>query len=190
MRIKKLSECGFEAAMLGLGLSYNQPIEKMPAIAVRLVGKGGSHAKFLESMVIWFSIKAPRYWWQQFDTYRVGVTKQSGSTMHTIMQRELTMEDFVPGVLPMVVHLLNTRIRSGDFDAVKKNLPEGFLQERVVCLNYKALAHMYQQRKNHRLSEWQSFFDFGLCQLAYPHFIMNYGKKRIDDNIVHNTKAI
>lgn len=173
--IKLLSEAGYEAAMHGLSLSYNQPIEKMPVVAAKLIRKGGSHAKFLESMVVWFLIKAPRYWWQQFDTYRVGVTKQSASTMHTVMQGELTAKDFVPGVLPMVLHVLNSRIRDKDFDGVKKNLPEGFLQERVVCLNYKALAHMYQQRKDHRLSEWQSFFAFGLAQIAYPNFVINYG---------------
>lgn len=174
--IKLLGEAGYEAAMLGLSLSYSQPIEKMPGVAEKLVLKGGSHAKFLESMVVWLLIRAPRYWWQQFDTYRAGVTKQSGSTMHTIMKRSLTSEDFVRGVLPVTICALNDYIESGEFEIAKASLPEGFLQERVVCLNYKVLAHMYQQRKNHRLSEWRDFFDFGLSQLAHPQFVRSYGE--------------
>lgn len=174
VRVKLLGEAGYAAAMLGLSLSYNQPMEKMPEVARRLVLKGGSHAKFLESMVVWFLIKAPRYWWQQFDTFRVGVTKQSESTMHTIMKRSLTSEDFVHSVPPAAICVLNDYIENGEFEVAKASLPEGFLQERVVCLNYKALAHMYQQRKNHRLSEWQDFFD--LSQLAHPQYVRSYGE--------------
>lgn len=176
--INLLNEAGYDEAMHGLSLSYNQPIEKMPEVAEKLLLAGGSHAKFLESMVVWFLIRAPRYWWQQFDTYRVGITKQSGSTMHTIMKRSLTSEDFVRSVSPAAICALNRCIENGEFETAKASLPEGFLQERVVCLNYKVLAHMYQQRKNHRLNEWQGFFDFGLSQLAFPRFITNYGKEK------------
>ena len=185
-----LNEAGYGEALLGLSLSYNQPVEKMAGVAKKLVLQGGSHAKFLESMVIWFSVKAPRYWWQQFDTYRAGVTKQSGSTMHTVMQRELVQDDFVREVYPSVLNSLNRWIKSKDFDMVKANLPEGFLQERVVCLNYKVLAHMYGQRNDHRLKEWQNFFDFTLSQLIHPHFITSYGRGHIDDNTVHDTETI
>ena len=178
--ITVLNEAGYREALVGLSLSYNQPVEKMAGVAKKLVFQGGSHAKFLESMVVWLSIKVPRYLWQQFDTYRAGVTKQSGSTMHTIMQRELTQDDFVE-IDPSVLHLLNRWIRAGDFEKVKTNLPEGFLQERVVCLNYKVLAHIYGQRKNHKLKEWQNFFDHLLCQLAHPHFITGYGKKLLPE---------
>lgn len=38
------------------------------------------------------------------------------------------------------------------FEKIKAMLPEGFLQTRMVSLNYEVLRNMYRQRKNHRLS--------------------------------------
>ena len=67
MKAEVRAERGYHLAMVGLSLSYDQPVQKMYGIAPGLVRKGGSHAKFLESMVVWLDIKAPRYWWQQFD---------------------------------------------------------------------------------------------------------------------------
>ena len=39
-------------------------------------------------------ITAPLYWWKEFDTYKVGVTANSCSTMHTIHKKEFTLDDF------------------------------------------------------------------------------------------------
>mgnify|MGYP002528063920 CR=1 FL=1 len=35
-------------------------------------------------------------------------------------------------------------------------LPEGFIQTRMVSLNYQVLRTTYNQRKNHRLSGWNT----------------------------------
>ena len=48
MHVIILNEAGFDEAMFGLSLSYNQPIEGMPLVADGLVGKGDSHAKLLK----------------------------------------------------------------------------------------------------------------------------------------------
>lgn len=37
------------------------------------------------------------------------------------------------------------------FLAIKSLLPEGYIQTRMVSLNYQVLRTMYSQRKNHRL---------------------------------------
>ena len=89
MDVQIMAECGVVEAMVGLSLSYGvgKSYEEMLEVAKKLYNKDGGHNKFLESIVVWLNIDAPRYWWQQFDTYRVGTTKQSGSTMHTIMKR-------------------------------------------------------------------------------------------------------
>lgn len=157
MKVKILEEAGFDAAMLGLSLSYNADLERMPARAAALAPFEGGHNKFLESIIVWLDINAPRYWWQQFDTYRIGVTKQSGSTMHTLLARELTEADFSEDTNPYIIDMVNTMIRSGDLNAVKASLPEGFLQRRIVCTNYKALRHIITQREGHKLPEWATF---------------------------------
>ncbi len=39
-------------------------------------------------------------------------------------------------------------------------LPEGWLQTRTVTLNYENLRSIYNQRKNHKLTEWHQFCDW------------------------------
>lgn len=176
-------------ALFGIGLSYGltsgienvkdleraECYDRLMQIARGLAHKpGGGHSKFLETITLTLDVKAPRYWWQELDTYRVGVTKQSESTMHTIMARELRSKDFEGLILAETLADLN-KIRNTYIDAdrckeeaittkelfllIKNALPEGYLQRRIVCLNAKALQNMYTQRKDHRLPEWRSFFD-------------------------------
>jgi hypothetical protein len=171
MKVDALREAGYEEALLGLSLSYNQPAEKMPRVAARLYCHDDGHNKFLESIVVWLDIVAPRYWWQQFDTYRVGMTKQSQSTMHTIMKRPLVQEDFEHPIHPATLEHLNDLISKRDFETVKVELPEGFLQRRVVCTNYKVLRHIVAQRMSHRLPEWVFFCQELSAQLGHPEFI-------------------
>lgn len=59
---------------------------------------------------------------------------------------------------------------SEDFMALKRMLPESFLQRRIVNLNYQVLRHIYLDRKGHRLPEWKTFLDF-LDTLPFPEFI-------------------
>ena len=172
-------------ALFGIGLSYGltscienvkdleraECYDRLMQIARGLAHKpGGGHNKFLETVTMTLDITAPRYWWQEFDTYRVGITKQSESTMHTIMSRELKLEDFERGInIKTWQYLIEQRSAYLDekdperkerlFFTMKNDLPEGFLQRRIVCLNAKALQNMYTQRKDHRLPEWRSFFD-------------------------------
>ena len=49
-------------------------------------------------------------------------------------------------------------IKEQYFEKIKAMLPEGFLQTRMVSLNYQVLRTMYNQRKNHRLSGWREDF--------------------------------
>lgn len=177
-------------ALFGIGLSYGltsglsdvheldddtKLYDRLMQIARGLAHKpGGGHNKFLETITLTLDVKAPRYWWQEFDTYRVGVTKQSESTMHTITKRPLTEDDFeMPNMPQKVLDILdslrgdylraeqhgNKEKREDVFRKIKAFLPEGYLQRRIVCLNAKALQNMYTQRKNHRLPEWRSFFN-------------------------------
>ena len=173
MKVYILEEHGFTSALLGLSLSYNSSPSKK--VADSLVWKDGGHNKFLESMIVWLDIEAPRYWWQQFDTYRVGTTKQSSSTMHTLTRRELTQEDFQGGCHKTILGLLNDHIRGKSFSWVKAHLPESFLQRRVVCTNYKTLQNICTQRATHKLPEWQLFVECLLSDLDHPDYIMkNY----------------
>ena len=162
---------GVEEAVFGVGLSYGatsgmdfnhfRHTDKLKScidVAYKLTHMQGGHNKFLESIQLWLDVTAPRYWWQEFDTYRVGTTKQSESTIHTISRRPLEQKDFEQPIPEAMLSVLNGKILYTPLEEVKNILPEGFLQRRIVNTNLKTLQNMYQQRKNHKLVQWHDFF--------------------------------
>ncbi len=146
---------GIDLALEGLALSYNQPVDKMVNVAHRLAHKGKGHNKFLESITVYQDITAARDWWSQFDTYRVGMTKQSESTMHTLAKSPLKQSSFALRIKEDYLEYLNNLIETkAPVDKIKKALPESFLQRRIVCTNYMTLQNIASQRHNHKLGEW------------------------------------
>jgi len=115
IEVKVIGEYGYEQAMFGMGLSFgvtsgmnfydfkkeigdihnenhisstnHSKTAKMKFVLENTASKDGGHNKFLESMQIWLDVNAPRFWWSEADTYRVGSTKQSESTMHTLVRQ-------------------------------------------------------------------------------------------------------
>ena len=63
-------------------------------LAKRLRDGGPVHAKYRRMLPVWVTLTAPLYWWKEFDTYGVGVVRNSCSTMHKIHAKEFTLEDF------------------------------------------------------------------------------------------------
>ncbi len=176
MKVDVLEEHGYESALLGLSLSYRQDPERMPTVARRLCFLGEGHNKYLESIVVWLDITAPRYFWQQFDTYRVGVTKQSESTMHTLTLRPLSQDDFAHPIPTDYLDYLNGLIAANDWEEAKAGVPESLLQRRVVCLNYMVLQRMIGQRKTHRLPEWHLFVERVLEGVQHPELLEDEGR--------------
>lgn len=175
MKVDVLEEHGYESALLGLSLSYRQEPVRMAGVARRLRFLGEGHNKYLESIVVWLDMTAPRYFWQQFDTYRVGVTKQSESTMHTLTSRPLTQDDFAHPVPREYLEHLNGLIAANNWEEAKAGLPESLLQRRVVCLNYMVLQRMIRQRKTHRLPEWHVFVTRVLEGVQHPELLEDGG---------------
>ncbi len=169
MKVKILREAGVEEALLGLSLSYNS--EPSMRVADRLAHKQGGHNKFLESVQVWVDVTAPRYFWQEFDTYRVGTTKQSESTIHTLTKKRLTQDSFEGEIYQCTLDCLNADIEKGLLVKAKRNLPEAYLQRRVVGTNYKVLQNITAQRKGHKLTEWQFFLDAVLEGIEFPQWV-------------------
>jgi hypothetical protein len=170
MKVKVLEEAGHAEAILGISLSFNSDIDRMWDRAERLAPLDMGHNKFLEAICVWLDIDAPRYWWSQFDTYRIGVTKQSESTMHTLTKRELEQRDFETPINPIVLGVVNGYIRDRNLVEAKAHLPEAFIQRRIVCTNYKSLRGVVKQRASHKLPEWQVFVQELEKQLDYPEY--------------------
>lgn len=59
-----------------------------------LFKSGTEHRKYLRQIFVSMDITAPFYWWKDFDTYKVGVTADSCSTMHKLTSKPITLDDF------------------------------------------------------------------------------------------------
>jgi len=179
LNIVKTEEAGYKSAMLGLSLSYEvKDLSKMDKTAYRLCDKDGGHNKFLEMIQVWFDVTLPRGLWQQYDTYRTGTTKQSGSTMHTILKKELTQTDFYLPIYPLTLDRLNSLITGKEFDKLKNELPEGYLQRRVVNTNYKVLRNIFMQRHDHKWGLWYHVCRAMWAQLEHPELLRTCFEKK------------
>jgi hypothetical protein len=192
MEIKKSSETSIFPALLGLFLSFHTPenrlslneleqelkIDRYAEVAKKLANKGDGHNKFLQMMSTYWLVRMPRFWWSQFDTYRHAIqgvdtsVVSSESTMHTLLKRQLTQDDFHSQIDESYLVFLNLLIKNGKIDECKNALPEGFLQTRVVCMNYEVIRNIIKQRKNHKLSnEWGFFIKSVIDGIDYPEII-------------------
>ena len=182
MKIKILNEYGHKESLIGIGLNKKiitddieningRDLKRLQNIADKLSQLDGGHNKFLESIQVWLDISAPLYWWKQFDTYRIGISKQSESTMHTLMKFPLKQTDFQQP-LPESLFLMLVKLREqNNFEQLNNCLPHSYRQRRIVNINYKALRNIYFQRKNHKLVEWRQFCDYINNNLKCKHYI-------------------
>jgi len=133
-------------------------------VITKLISQGDEHAKIMRQVVVHMEITGPRYWWTQFSTYHSGVEMYSGSTMHTLLRDGVKLNDFVPET--ECSPALADAIKDRDLVRAKANLPEGFLQTRLVMISYQTLRRIWAQRKNHRLPEWREFIE-SMHELPY-----------------------
>lgn len=174
MIVDVLKVDGIEEALLGMGLSYGLTSDKniicmedaklagrLTKICAKCASRGNGEDKFLRMIQIWADVTAPRFWWGEFDTYKVGTVALSESTMHTLGKRPLAREDFEQEMIPVeLLEWLNTYVCADcSIDIKKRFLPEGFLQRRIVNFNYAVFANMIRQRRNHRLPQWHYFLN-------------------------------
>jgi len=172
---------GVNPALLGMRLptkSTNDFAEKDIRLAKNLITKGDTHGKFQRGITVWLNINMPRFIWSEADTYVVGVSPTSSeSTMYTLLKetRDSRIEfynRFVNGTNPAIMDFFYDWCVSVNNDLsiglitrdqavwrLKSALPEGWMQRRIRSYSYQTLKRIYQQRKNHRLPEWQVFCD-------------------------------
>ena len=162
----------------------------------RLAAGGSTHAKYRRMITVYVDITAPLYFWKEADTYRMGVEKNSCSTMHKIHAKEFTLEDFScehlldekdyyevlnaeneypkmeetdgndiyytpKDFMEQTIYILNfyrqkyleTKDKKYWWQMIQL-LPSSYNQKRTVMLNYEVLAHIWNDRRMHKLDEW------------------------------------
>ena len=203
IQIDKVEVFGWEAAIRGMRNSFNSwdksdsrynadsgRYEVGPAdieLMDRLSRSGPSHAKFLRYINVTLDITAPRYWWAEMDTYKVGTVRNSCSTMHKVQAKEFERADFScehldEESLAALDTLISVMNRARDrFNNCGKNKddwwqmiqlrPASLNQKATVQLNYQVLQNIYFTRKDHRLDEWHTFCRW-IEELPYSQLII------------------
>lgn len=165
-------------------------------LAERLISAGQPNEKFLRQIFVSIDIKAPLYWWKEMDTYKVGTTSDSCSTMHKIMAKEFSINDFscdnnsvATDMYDKLIDYLNelrqyyldtkdkykTQSNNPYWRALIQILPEGYNQLRTWTGSYANLRNIYQQRKSHKLTEWISFCSYIVQNAPYAEQLITYG---------------
>lgn len=200
IKVENIETWGFEHAIRGMRNPMNswdksdsfyveKPIyyqvgENDLDLMQRLYKAGHPHRKYLRQIFVSMDITAPLYWWKEFDTYKVGTTANSCSTMHKIHSKEFILDDFshehlsdgALACLNGIVERLN--ISRKFFDALDGDeakqywwdmiqlLPTSYNQKRTITMNYENVFNMLQYRQNHKLDEWNVFCEI-LKDLPY-----------------------
>ena len=205
MKIEKIESYGWEAALRGMRNPMNSwdksdtifDEKGIPTIgpndlklATNLIKAGPEHGKWARQVSVSMDITAPLYWWKELDTYKIGTTANSQSTMHKLASTPITIDCFETddivedltfnGCTPVSVvweDLINAcealrKVYNETKDIrywkeLVRILPEGWLQTRTWTANYAVLRAMYHQRKNHKLTEWETFLTELIDNLPY-----------------------
>lgn len=157
----------------------------------KLFAAGHPHRKYLRQIFVAMDITAPLYWWKEFDTYKVGTTANSCSTMHKLTSKEFELDDFSHEHL--IVACINSLKRTiEDLNACREAylsdgikdpewkkeiwwqmiqlLPSNYNQRRTVTMTYENVMNMLDYREGHKLDEWREFCKI-LKQLPYVEVI-------------------
>ena len=149
--------------------------EKDLTLAQKLVKAGSDHRKFMRQIFVSVDITAPLYWFKEFDTYKVGTTANSTSTMHKIHSKEFSIDDFshdhmtpeteaqlkivIDYLESLRVKFLETNDKKYWYDMIQF-LPSSYNQMRTVTMTYENLRNMFFARRHHKLDEWHAYCDW------------------------------
>lgn len=158
---------------------------------MRKLYRGGSeHRKYARQIFVSMDITCNHIFWAEFDTYKVGVTRNSCSKMHKIHDIEFTADDFSHEGIDEVggqtkEHFDNTltelerlRILFNDtgekkyWRAMLELLPIGYNLKATITMNYENVFNIIHQRSHHKLDEWKEFVNILTNELPYVREIM------------------
>ena len=168
----------------------------------RLANAGTDHSKFMRMITVSFDIVAPLYFWKEFDTYKIGVVRNSCSTMHKIEARKLTIDDFATDNMTnadlaimetVILHInnlitlyktsINNREKLEIHRRIVKLLPDSYMQRATITTNYQVLRNIRNSdRKTHKLLEWREDFMKFIDSLPYAKELLIKEEKIIDNH--------
>jgi hypothetical protein len=175
-------------------------------LAQRLVKAGSEHRKFMRQILVSVDITAPIYFWKELDTYKIGTTANSTSTMHKLASTPITIDcfeidDYNENLVVYDEEPYSINSSVGDcvqdfisfYETLRQRynetkdkrywkelirwLPESWLQTRTLTMNYENILSICKQREGHKLTEWKAFIDWAKT-LPYANELLF-----LDDNL-------
>ena len=143
----------------------------------RLYKAGSEHRKYLRQICVSMDITSNHFWWPEFDTYKIGTTRNSCSKMHKIHVHPFSENQFshegiseVGGrtfeAFKMVLRELeylkskfNETKEKKYWRAMLEFLPMGFNIKATITMNYENVVNIIHQRTRHKLDEWNEFVE-------------------------------
>lgn len=108
-------------------------------LAMKLSDGGPVHAKYRRMITVIADITAPLYWWKEFDTYRIGVEKNSCSTMHMIHAEEFTRKHF------STEHVISHGF--SEADNFNKVVPMDIIDSTIKMLNECRMHYLFAREQ-------------------------------------------
>lgn len=175
---------GFECYEIG-----NNDLDLMK----RLFKGGTEHRKYARQIMVSMDITSHHTWWAEFDTYKIGVTRNSCSKMHRIHIKEFVSADFstegisecggktIDVFVSVLMELERLRLLFNEthdkkyWRAIIELLPMGYNLRATVTMNYENVFNIINQRDGHKVDEWNQFVEV-LRALPYVEDILRSDK--------------
>lgn len=144
---------------------------------------GEGHDNFLKGIVVQFDLTFSNKAWVELQRYHFIDFVSSQSTMHKITKFDIKQQcnRYVdPRIIDIVQDKINEYNRLNELNEtnvfskerqdimnelyleILYNVPSGFQITAGMTTNYQQLKTIYQQRRHHRLPDWQMFCDWCL----------------------------
>jgi hypothetical protein len=143
---------------------------------------GSGHDCFLKGITVNMDVNAPSYWWPQFQRYHFADIISSQSKMYSItkfnideicnewvtkeskdqLKRFIELYNNYGKDLEEIFFTSNDNMpeinsKQDIFQLILSNCPMGLNLTARITTNYLQLKTIYNQRKNHKLKEWEVF---------------------------------
>lgn len=127
---------------------------------------GEGHDNFLKGIVVHFDMTFSNKAWVEAQRYHFLEFVSSQSTMHKAANFDLQLQfnEYVDPIIAKRAQELRgdymTSQTPTNFLRLVYNIPAGFELTAGMVTNYQQLKTIYQQRRHHRLPDWQVFCDW------------------------------
>lgn len=130
---------------------------------------GSGHDCMLKGIIVQFDLTAPEFFWRQFDRYHFHDYVSSQSKMHNILKFDIAKmcnENVDVRIIKILKEYIDQYNKSTPeekeywFDSILSNCPMGIELTARITSNYLQEKSIYNQRRHHRLRQWQYYCDW------------------------------